>query len=470
MTTVEFEFTYPSVKGPVPAKGEVILTPTRRRDIGPEVVLPTATAVKLDAAGRATADLDPTDLTWCWVAEERVTRGRTRWFRVVDDDEPVDYTACTELDPTSFNPLTLPVPVWKDYLDQAVDVARQDIAAVAGAIPSQIEGAIGEVSEDLMNDLDAGVQAAATSATASSDSATGAQSAKTAAETARTGAQSARAEAETARTGAQNAKIEAEAARDIAKAQTFAGVALGTAHLDTITTDGIYRQDTAASATVARGYPRDNIIGSMTVSSVNALNKTQTLTINGGAGATFPTVVSRRMAGGVWAGWRPTASLRTDQTAGRSMHLFDEINTRDQVIYNDTGLRDISAAVTWNDTRSDPAKTRTAFISRYGKHVTLRATFALPPGFVTAFGPIFDPGSILTAFRPVATWPVAQFHDGGNVPTLGVVGVDVACRLSAAYIAGWTTAGLYTMAATWVTEQPVPATFPGTAVGVIPNT
>lgn len=71
-------------------------------------------------------------------------------------------------------------------------------------------------------------------------------------------------------------------------------------------------------------------------------------------------IYTRRRFTGSWSIWRHFGPSRTDQTAGRAMYQWDELNAREQLVYGDTGLRNIN----------DLSATRTAgnlIVARYGK-------------------------------------------------------------------------------------------------------
>lgn len=244
---------------------------------------------------------------------------------------------------------------------------------------------------------------------------------------------------------------------------------LGTVDLDLVTLSGNYRQDNPANATLALHYPQAAITCTLEVYRVNSTNLTQHLTIVGGAGAVWPLVYVRRMSSGTWGGWRLITSNSLDLVAGLRVRIWDDFTKREQLTYADTGWRDISGTVTWDDTRTDAAKTRTAYIRRQNYSVSVIATFSLPAGFPTAYGSIFVAGAGLTAFRPTFTTPVKEFHTTGNRPSAGVSAVEVSANMAAAYITGWTTGGAYTFAADYPTMEGWPAALPGTAFGSIPN-
>lgn len=54
------------------------------------------------------------------------------------------------------------------------------------------------------------------------------------------------------------------------------------------------------------------------------------------------TYVRYRTSGNVWSAWSVFTSTRVDQTAGRVIYQWDDVNNREQMIYGDTGDRAIN--------------------------------------------------------------------------------------------------------------------------------
>ena len=147
--------------------------------------------------------------------------------------------------------------------------------------------------------------------------------------------------------GAVEQRQLAQAARDAALSQNFGGVALGTADLDAITTPGIYRQATQAEATAARHYPTDaQHIWTIDVrqASQNAGSAVmQYATPVGGSNATRGKFIYiRRLVNGAWDPWSTLARQRVDKTAGIAIYTWDDVGNREQLVYGDTGWRDVT--------------------------------------------------------------------------------------------------------------------------------
>jgi hypothetical protein len=156
-----------------------------------------------------------------------------------------------------------------------------------------------------------------------------------------TNAASSASSASSSSTSASNAKAAAEAARDIALAQTFAGSAItsGT-NANTITTPGV-QYVSGGWATTALNWPvasLDGILESFNRGSTSYV--TQMFTP---LSSTNRVIYVRRCINGTWASWRALSSQRIDQTAGRAIYTWDDVNNREQLTYGDTGMRDITS-------------------------------------------------------------------------------------------------------------------------------
>lgn len=232
---------------------------------------------------------------------------------------------------------------------------------------------------------------------------------------------------------------------------------LGAANLDSITTDGVYKQETTANATFARKYPQENIMGTLVVAKVNSANMTQAFTIGGGAGAVFPLVYFRRMNAGAWGAWRLSTSNTLELTAGLRVRVWDDVNKRDQLVYSDTGLRSIPAQLQNGWTATGVYLERRAYqVTLYVEglnasamtnqnFVSLPSGFDLPPNNLGR-------GLIHSSAAPTATYRV-------SAPSANILAVASAT----------TAFPLLYGSVTWRTDSAWPATLPGTAVGSIPN-
>jgi hypothetical protein len=142
-----------------------------------------------------------------------------------------------------------------------------------------------------------------------------------------------------------------------------------------------------------------------------------------------------------------------DQTAGRVIYQWDDLNQREQLIYGDTGWRDVKGLTIngWTST--------TLQIRRVGQNVML-------VGVITATAATSDHYlPVLSGFNP----PNAVYHgfaSGTQVPPtfrpLGTDSIDY-------FVTSGGTSGTYNIQANYLTTVTWPTTLPGIASGTIPN-
>lgn len=232
--------------------------------------------------------------------------------------------------------------------------------------------------------------------------------------------------------------------------------------LNTLTASGSYSN--GIGVTTAQNYPVSGVAG-----------LTQVRRINGQAGLVhqewtpFPhdkglnlwargTYV-RMLNTSTWSSWNFIPMQRVDNIAGRAIYTWDDTNNREQLIYGDTGMRDISASLL-NGWKADNIRIR-----RVGSTVTLSVwkldpatktdTFAyvLPAGFGPAGG---YNGSLAFIVRTT----------GSSVGSLLITAQTKYIQPEPAGISfGAGGIGLIS----WTTDDPWPTSLPGTAVGTIPN-
>lgn len=154
--------------------------------------------------------------------------------------------------------------------------------------------------------------------------------------------------------------------------------------------------------------------------------------------------------GTTWTDWRAQTSQRVDTTAGRAIYSWDYVNNQEQLIYGDTGRRDIASLFT------DSWIVSSAQIRRNGPMVELNVsanrTFA---GGITTFL------TIPTGFRPANT--INKLNGEGSLKHGiiigsgdGLVRLDMDVNAIRWYL-------------TWMTGDSWPTTLPGTPVGSIAN-
>jgi hypothetical protein len=232
----------------------------------------------------------------------------------------------------------------------------------------------------------------------------------------------------------------------------FAGTFLGTTDLNTVTTAGIYWQSNGGGATPALNYPA-LVRGFLEVFQMNATYIVQRYTNQN------PVVFwERTLSSGTWGPWKAFTSQRVDQTAGRAIYTWDDVNNREQLIYGDTGWRNVSTLLLNGWTLAD-ANSHVS-INRQGGLVTLRlrglvrggatATqfLAMPSGFGAYGG-----SQSLLASEGGASVSSYDIDGGGIYRPLGQA--DTYAPRSVEIV--------------WRTTVAWPTTLPGTAVGTIPN-
>jgi hypothetical protein len=335
-------------------------------------------------------------------------------------------------------------PLTPTILQRALDAHDGALLALGAARASAAEaGAFVASAEEQAN-------AAKTAAIAAGDALTGALAAKTATDTIRTGAQSAKVAAETARTAA-------EAARDAALAQTFAGVDVGTASLNTLVTPGLYRQSSTANATTTLGYPIEGSIGSIEVVNAGGL-VFQRLTshLQGGGRSIF---VRRSLAanGSSWGSWREFASQRVDKTAGIAIYAWDSANGREQLTYGDTGWRDVTSLLV-NGYTADQVLVR-------------RTTWSVTWKFINLSGAAATSVTCLPAIAGFMNTGATQRDTGRGF--LFEVSTSTVRRISnhasGMFFAAFPFAGQNYGEVSLSIDAPWPTALPGTASGAIPN-
>jgi len=256
-------------------------------------------------------------------------------------------------------------------------------------------------------------------------------------------------------TAAQNAQAAAEAARDLALAGQFAGAAIGTADLNTLTTPGVYRQSTGGNATLAKNYPIINLRGLLTVKALSSTELVQEYVTQANGGNSTRGVYLRVLSGTVWTVWRFVPSQRVDQTAGRAIYTWDDVNNREQLIYGDTGIRDITSLALngWSPSliylfRTGPIVTIACNVLNPTAQ-TSPAFVDIPLGFRPASG-MLTRGILHTVDATTSVFRTVlmsnQLRVDGNLPTVPLYG-----------------------SVSWRTNEAWPTTLPGTPIGSIPN-
>ncbi|WP_295837387.1 pyocin knob domain-containing protein [uncultured Microbacterium sp.] len=252
---------------------------------------------------------------------------------------------------------------------------------------------------------------------------------------------------------AKGSRDAAEQARDLALAGQFLGTALTSAtDLNAITTPGVYRCPSGAFATSANNYPAAGVAGVLTVTQWGGVGQVvQRYTPYPSTGT--PNIIVgewiRAYRGSAFSAWRFMASQRIDQTAGRAIYTLDDVNGREQLIYGDTGSRNVTALLSAEWTGS-------AYLRRVGQTVSVNVnagSSAAVPANTTIL-------TLPSGFRPDGT--INKIIAGGNVQHgvvtdgNGITRADTALTALRWYFS-------------FTTSDPWPTSLPGTAAGSIPT-
>lgn len=232
------------------------------------------------------------------------------------------------------------------------------------------------------------------------------------------------------------------------------GTDLVTTNLNDIKVPGVYRQPNAGNATLLNNYPKASLRGGLVVWARDAAVVMQEYTVIDGASAAHTTY--RRLFDGVstWTTWKSLAHTRVDQTAGRAIYKWDDLNNREQLVYGDTGDRDIAA--------SHGNGTFAALkLRRVGYTCELVCVGWRPPADATAnlLSVVIPSG-----FRAVHTHSGFVLDSANNVKYVTASG-----SMASIVIGGNLNANTYTFSLTYLTAEAWPTTLPGTASGSIPN-
>jgi hypothetical protein len=462
--TVQVDVSAPGTAGPVPltAGSSVQFTLTQRLKAGTTLIVPESVSADVGTS----IDLEVTPAGWAYrvtITTPQDSHGPI--YVLVNPGATTNLVDLPVVDPKTLDVVD-PGPAWWAVADGIV-AARDDAEAAATSA--------GQSASAAAQSATAADGSATTASTKAGEASSSASDASTSASTASTKA----GEASTSATNANNsatsagqAKTAAEAARDQALAQTFGGVDLGTTDLNTLTTPGIGRQASSANATLARNYPLANFIGTVEVlrSSdpafpTSGLTQRATPIWSSGSGVLF-WIRRKQASGDAWSPWKPIVTQRTDKTAGLAIYTWDDVAGREQLVYGDTGLRDISSLLD----SSLYASGSVLFVRRKGYEVTLQGAVIVNADMTTENNLIpsatgwpagFGVQAQIVPRIPFRMSAAAVYHNlrfTSGVVQVSPMGTITNAQGSFAFLAKYDTA------AAW------PATLPGTPSGTIPNT
>ncbi|AOT24091.1 hypothetical protein SEA_VALLEJO_1 [Arthrobacter phage Vallejo] len=236
---------------------------------------------------------------------------------------------------------------------------------------------------------------------------------------------------------------------------------LGTMDLNTVLTAGLYRVTQGANVSTTLNYPitlnATAVLHVMMVSATNVIQQFEFVLSTPAARGFWQRSTST--GGTTWTPWRFVATQRVDSTAGRAIYTWDDtaVPGREQLVYGDTGSREISAYLNTTNWAAGNIKIR-----RVGWEVELRA-YGLDnvAGVVGSLGILNQ--QLPAGFRNQHT--VAGFAQIGANPGQ----VVVAFSATQATIVGVVDNVICGFTAKWQTTDPWPTSLPGNADGAIPN-
>lgn len=111
--------------------------------------------------------------------------------------------------------------------------------------------------------------------------------------------------------------------------------------LNNLTASGSYRM-VSTNATVALNSPRDGVGGHIIVH--RGATTVITQLFHPLSQSALRGIWQRSLVGS-WGAWMFIPAQRIDQTAGRAVYTWDDLNNREQLVWGDTGERDIAANI-----------------------------------------------------------------------------------------------------------------------------
>lgn len=234
---------------------------------------------------------------------------------------------------------------------------------------------------------------------------------------------------------------------------------LNTSDLNLIVTPGIYTQNNSSGADspLSNNYPFAGAYGILMVTVTNGADLIQQFTPQSyAAGRDAKIFYVRNRSNNVWSPWRSYSSTRFDQAAGRALYLWDEINNREQLVWGDTGRRDISAMCSGSFGGGKAA------IRREGSMVEIYLVNWIP-GSATQLNLLATGQSLPNGYRPSNSRLMWGFQGNSPIPiSVGYDGttINITPNHATNYVA---------CSINWSTTDPWPTTLIGTADGAIPT-
>ncbi|UVK62841.1 minor tail protein [Arthrobacter phage Uzumaki] len=252
----------------------------------------------------------------------------------------------------------------------------------------------------------------------------------------------------------------------------------GLVQTDLLTTDlnalinvsGAYNQPNSANATTALGYPYAGFIGSIIILRRAQDRVTQIAYPNTGATTAGNVFYSRINTASGFEPWKVFSSSRVDQTAGRVIYEWDVVNNRDQLIYGDTGWRELAATPVTNGVVSGYIRYR-----RVGQRVIMRFVDVTLSTGATGLCVIAAAAEVPIGFRPAANYrslqSIGQTNNASDQQVISNYGdISWIRQISNTGISTTRPPAPLSGYIDWMTEDVWPSVLPGTASGSIPNT
>jgi hypothetical protein len=166
--------------------------------------------------------------------------------------------------------------------------------------------------------------------------------------------------------------------------------------------------------------------------------------------------------------WRAITRQRVDNTAGRAIYQWDDTAGREQIIYGDSGWRDISSLLPAGLAKSASVNTFTPALRRVGSTVMLNLFLDVTGAGLTSVVPVLPLGF---RSKPAVSRPSSMYIDTFSTAR-ALPATDLPWYLSSASVR--TTAALpinstIMLTTSWYTTENWPTTLPGVADGSIPS-
>lgn len=230
----------------------------------------------------------------------------------------------------------------------------------------------------------------------------------------------------------------------------------GKFNLNDVKVSGVYRMmATVSSGLAVRNYPRDSDTGILVVyervTGQTLIQEWRSISQQGRG-----VYVRNMTTTDTWTPWRFMPTSRVDQTAGRAIYQWDDLNNREQLVYGDTGWRNIIM--------QSVSQVGNMHIRRNGHLVTLNVVgYSMSAASVNGNYGIFFAGGQLAGFTPGVTGRCVATTSAGVVRIIDIVPTNAEMRIFDGTLAA------YSWSMTWPTNDAWPTSLPGTAVNNIPN-